>query len=544
MGACTKDFVDVAPNGVVTDEVFYKTLDGINQGVTGVYSSLNALPSGLTTLDMMYVGFGSIASDDAEAGGEQGGNDFLDLQNIDKGTTTPSEPKSLSDYFWAYNYKTILRANSVITKGLDVYVPKSETEKALIKTRKAEMLFIRAFVHFKMVQVYGGIPYVDHVLTSEEYGVKRDSISTCLHHIESDLIQANSLMTSYAITEPGRVSKGAIQSLLAKAYLYEASYNEYYPKDDRFAGCKNTYKQALIWADSVVNCGVYKLVGIDGETFDTYWNQNSSTIYPQKTPGYRYIFTTDGENSAESIFSVQSINDGLDYMLTRGTYLTVYTTVRNYNSTTLGWGFNCPTQSLVDEFESGDPRFKVAVGKTGDSMFVDGAWGKMNCKQSPTNMIGRKFECGDEYWVKKSTDGNGPTNYPYIRFGDVVLMAAEAAIKTNDNGKALTYVNMIRKRARNGATTGVPADLTTVSFEAVVHERRVELAMEGSRFFDLVRWGKQGILTGQKLQQYLGGKANDSGITCSFTEGKNDFFPIPEVEIINSAYNLKQYPGW
>jgi starch-binding outer membrane protein, SusD/RagB family len=332
--------------------------------------------------------------------------------------------------------------------------------------------------------------------------------------------------------------------LLAKAYLYEASYAENYPADTRFTGCTNTYAQALQYANAVITSGEYYLVGIGGETFDTYWNRTGSTLYPGLTPGYRYIFTVDGENSGESVFEVQSINDGLGYMQSRGTYLTVYTAARNYNTTTLGWGFNCPTEDLLNAYDAGDPRKIVSIGTTGDPVLYN-EWGTLDCHQSPTNMIGRKWEAStDQYWKSKKSDGDGPNNFAYLRYADVILMAAEAAFKTGDASTALTLVNQIRLRARNGAVTGDPADLGSVTMDDIVKERRLELAMEGQRFFDLVRWGRQSIMSGQELQKYLGGVPQPSAATCNFTPGKNDFFPIPEVEVINSNYSLVQYPGW
>jgi hypothetical protein len=548
--SCNSEFIDIEPEGVQTDEVFFSTLEGIELGVTGTYASLNACPAALHNLDMMYLVWGSIASDEAEAGGEQGGNDFIDIQDADKGTIQPSEPKSLSDNFWGYNYKSILRATSVIS-GIKKFREDNPTRdaatEAKLKQFEGEMNFILGFVHFKLVQVYGGVPYVDHALSSSEYGVKRNTIAECLHSLQERLAVASALLptkSEYGAANVGRVSKGAAQALLAKAYLYEASYAKNYPNDERFAGCTNAYSKALIYSDSVINSGQYSLPGIDGTYFDTYWSQNGSTIYPKGTPGYRYIFTTNGENSPESVFEMQAVNDGLNYMLSRGTYLTIYTTVRNYNSTTLGWGFNCPTDKMYNDYDAGDLRREVTCGRTGDQVFVENAWGTINCMQSPTNMIGRKFEASPaDYWSSRRADGNGPNNFPYIRYADVLLMNAEAAIETGNTAKALTDVNMIRKRARNGASTGVPADLSSVTFEDIVKERHLELALEGHRFFDLVRWKKQDILVEHPLQKYLGG-VEQTPIISQFTTGKNDFFPIPLQEIINSNNNLVQYPGW
>lgn len=549
--ACSQGFLEHEPYGVQTDDVFNSTIDGLTQSVTGTYAAINTCPAGLHNLDVMYLAFGTIASDEAEAGGEQGGKDIIDFQNWDQGKPQLTEPKAVSEMYYGYNYKTILRANSAI-KGISVYRENNPDADAatlaLLKQYEGELEFILAFSHFKLMQVYGGVPIVDHELGSTEYGISRNSVAEVLHFVEEHLLTAVDLLpkrSEYAAADMGRVTMGAAQSLLAKAYLYEASYAENYPSDERFTGCTNTYSEALKYAEDVINSGEYELVGINGEQFDTYWNQNNSPIYPDYTPGYRYIFSVAGENSKESIFEVQAVNDGLGYMLSRGTYLTVYAGVRNTTEGTLGWGFFCPTEDLLNAYEPGDPRIKVTIGQLGDPLYLKDGWTEMDPLQSPTNMISRKYESSpDEYWSNKSSDAVGPNDLYFIRYADVILMAAEAALKTGDNSKPLQYVNMIRKRARNGAATGAPEDLSSVSFEDIMNERLCELAIEGHRFFDLVRWGQTDLMVGQQLQKYLGGVPQTSPVACDFTIGTNEFFPIPLVEIINSNGNLTEYPGY
>jgi hypothetical protein len=128
-------------------------------------------------------------------------------------------------------------------------------------------------------------------------------------------------------------------------------------------------------------------------------------------------------------------------------------------------------------------------------------------------------------------------NFRLIRYADVVLMAAEAALITGDNPKALGYVNMIRTRARNCGTSNVPLDLTgQLSFEQLVNERRAELALEGRRFFDLVRWN----IAVEKLNNYT----TPGGFLVTYESPKNDYMPLPEREITLSGGALEQYPGW
>jgi hypothetical protein len=129
-----------------------------------------------------------------------------------------------------------------------------------------------------------------------------------------------------------------------------------------------------------------------------------------------------------------------------------------------------------------------------------------------------------------------------LRYADIVLLAAEAAIMAGDNNKALTYINMVRTRARMCGVEGntCPADYppgTTVTMDMLVHERRLELAMEGHRFFDLVRWNRA-------VEEIDGSYLTNQQRSVTFISPKNDFFPIPEQEVNSSQGNLLQYPGW
>ena len=112
-------------------------------------------------------------------------------------------------------------------------------------------------------------------------------------------------------------------------------------------------------------------------------------------------------------------------------------------------------------------------------------------------------------------------NIPVIRYADVILMAAEAALESGDNTKALEYLNMIRTRARLSGTSGVPADLSSITHADIEHERVVELALEGHRFFDLVRWG----IVAECLDG-LYRKSHDR--TVDFEDGVDEFFPMPD----------------
>jgi hypothetical protein len=158
-------------------------------------------------------------------------------------------------------------------------------------------------------------------------------------------------------------------------------------------------------------------------------------------------------------------------------------------------------------------------------------------------MFQAKYECSYAEFVgsdKTYSWAQAPFNTRILRYADVVLVAAEAAIMLNQNDKALQYINMVRTRARMCGAPGntVPVKITgTVTIDQLIHERRLELAMEGHRFFDLVRWN----LATTKLNGLVLPTVNK---TISFTSPKNDFFPIPQSQVDLSKGALKQYSGW
>lgn len=564
--ACDDEFLENKPLGVDTTESFYTSFEAMDFTATSAYGML----ASRDVYDIMYsIGYQS-ASDDVEMGGENV-NDWPQFQRIDRLTHTPGEADIHRT--WGYPYKGIRMTNEVLSrvdevKAIEIEKAKNQEEidniTAQIDLRAAEMHFLRAFYHFTLLQLYGGVPIVDYLMDPERFNSPRNSIAEVLHFVQDELLLAIPLLKekSELGQNVGRATKGAAKSLLAKAYLYESSYAKNYSGDSRFEGCTDKYGLALQYAEEVINSGEYELVGINQERFSSWRVPPSETI-----GGFRWIFTLDGDNSAESVWEIENVKDGAGWTLSRGNYITVYTTIRfaydedgNPGETAGGWSFNLPTQYLVDAFgnndsrETGlnsdpydgtlDPRFSTTIGMEGDTVLVDGAgsndpWLLMDFQNLPTNTISRKYECSpEEYWADMVDFHDGPMNIRLIRYADVVLMAAEAALETGDNGKALNYVNLVRTRARNSGDTGYPEDLEAVSFEDIVHERRLELAMESSRFFDLVRWNL--------AEKYIDGinlASMGEGFTIDFVPGKHEFFPIPDREIQKSP-GLEQYDAW
>jgi hypothetical protein len=484
---------------------------------------------------------GSISSDEADAGGG-GRDDVPEYQHVDQFTFSPSEA-NVFQWPWGYLYKTINFCNIAIAKLPLINKSTDSTfDPVIIHKRLGEAHFLRALNYFTLNQIYGGVPVTDHVPLVSEYTKGRDDISKSY-----DLIKADCHYAIDALPEKGgwgqdvgRATKGAAQALLAKVFLYESSYAKYYPGDDRFKGMSQHWDSALYYAQQVINSGKYQLVGSNGERFMTY--------FPDSVGGYKYIFMAAADNSPEGVFEIQNVEDGLGWYNSRGESCTKWQAPREVgpgttNGVDFGWGWEMPTRFLASAYEPGDPRYKATVLLRADSVQTKTNWSHPNFNTIFANtgdsMYSRKYEAGSaEYWAKTGDYNSGPVDIKLIRYADVVLWAAEASFELGNNDAStgsLYYINLVRTRARMSGNTGAPANLVAITHDDIVHERLVELACEGHRFFDLVRWNL--------ANKYLNTTLMD-GTPVTFIPIKNDFFPIPEREIGLSGNNLKQYPGW
>ena len=552
---CSEDFIDLKPIARGTSETFYVDENTIDATVTAAYAELCARE----VFDKdYYLAVGSIPADDVECGGEHI-NDYPNAQHYDQFTHTLNDQTPLLEIY-RYCYKGLRMCNTAIERMAIAREEGLDVSESFITRRTGEMKFLSALYHFILAQVFGGVPIADDPVQPADFYNPRNSIKEVFSFCEQNLKDAIDVLPEKRNlgAEVGRATKGAAQALLARILIYESSYARNYPDDERFAGCEERWQEALDYAEAVINSTAnYSLVGYNGERY-TSWRTGS---YGGTIDGYRWLFTVSGDNSTEGIFEIQSVNDQLGWGISRGNVMTVYQSVREYRDSTGalgdygGWSFNCPTEHLVNAFrntdpresnlhsspcnETDDPRFATTVGREGDTILLEDEFVYMGFDNLPTGMIGRKFECGyDEYWGNNDIWA-GPFNVRLIRLAEIYLIAAEAAVMLTNQPKALQYINAIRTRARNCGTTGYPENLTAVSFEDVVHERRLELACEPHRFFDLVRW--------RLAEEYLDG-LNIVGMGPDFNidyePGKHEFFPLPLSEIQLSKGTLVNYEPW
>lgn len=524
-GGCSEDFLEKEPLAVESDVTFYSTPEGALMALNAVYDALTPYPE-TQLYAVHHWAMGSTATPDAETGGQAGGNDRIELQQIAKFQHSPDNV--IFAEYWDWLYEGIYRANIVTTR-----VPDIEMEEGLKQRYIAEAKFLRALFYFDLVKVFKAVPVFDEPLGPSEYKQTRSPRIDAWELIEKDLKEAVPyLPQSYPETEYGRATWGAAKSLWAKACVFQASYKKNDPSfdPDNKISEQEKWQDALKHATDVINSGRYELIGINGETFNSNWSPETS--------GYKFIWTEPGEESDEIVFAVQSMADNLGWGSYNGNVGNVYQCPRQYLDESgeptagIGWGFNCPTMDFVNSMDPDDPRLKIAVGQNGDPVpyKVSGElfMGSLNNWESPTgNYHWKYFPHPLTEWPSAQS---GPLDIKLIRYADVVLFAAEAALELGQQNDALEYINMVRKRARNSGDTGKPENLSSISLTDIQNERRWELCFEGHRFFDLVRWG-----IAAEENQRIGRK---------FVANKHEYFPIPTKEITLSGNLLEQNPGY
>lgn len=488
LNACQDKFLDRQPLDQVTESTFYKTEADAVAAINAAYDPLQwYLVYGRGDWHFRWL-FGEVVSDNADKGGS-GDNDQPNMLQLANFTANANNGHIEGE--WATKYTGIYRANLVLEK-----VPAIEMNNDLKARILAEAKFLRGYYYYELVIKFGGVPLVLNSLRPSEYNLSRATAAECWAQIEKDLTEAAAVLPEkgqYGANDLGRATKGAANGYLLKALSFQKKWVE-----------------AEAVANTIINSGQYSLAA-----------------------DYSSIFKQSGENGSGSVFEIQyragtNNNWGAPW-LGEGNINNVFTRARGpFN----GWGFVIPTQSLVDEFETGDPRLTATVVQAGD---VVGDWGVYDPTQiDPAyKYASRKFFI-DMAEVPQGEDPNlnGPGNDRILRYADILLLHAEAAANNGNEAAARTSVNLVRARARNGNNAILP-DVTASGVDllnAIYHERRVELALEGHRFFDLVRWGR------------AGSTMRSTGV--NFVDGVHELFPIPQSQIDVTNGSLNQNPGY
>ncbi|MFP9099756.1 RagB/SusD family nutrient uptake outer membrane protein [Flavobacterium sp. RHBU_24] len=470
--SCGDDFVDAGVPYSQDSGNYFNTKENYESALIGVYDILQS-----TYVNVLL---GEIASDNTYAGGESA-TDVPGFQQVDQMSHTPVNPNVKN--VWDWMFSGVNRANYIIENQNKIDF--EGKEKIIAQTR-----FLRAYFQFELVKWFGGIPLKgdSRFIVGDETSIPRSSTTEVYAAIEADLLYAIENMET-GPQEQGRVTKGAAQALLGKAYLYQGKY-----------------QQAADVLEQLIQSGSYSLV-----------------------TNYNTIFENAGENGTESVFEVQYTDaEGAGFgclQCSEGNVAVGFNGPRNfvgplYDS---GYSFNIPTQEAYDMFEPGDGRRDVAILNI-DAFAAANPGTTFGIGYEHTGFFNKKY-------IPRQGDLNlgdskltNPNNYRAIRYADVLLMAAEAYNKVGNDDKARTYVNLVRARAfgdNNHNFTAGGAALGDLIFD----ERRRELVGEGHRFFDLVRTGR-----GTQIP--------------NFTPNKNEVFPIPYEEMQFSNGNWEQNPGY
>lgn len=546
MTSCN-DFLDLKPQGSENSGNYFTQQENAIYAVNGIYDVLQYDegngPDGQWVTGHFDFFLGDMTSDDSEKGSTE--TDNTPLLRIIGGTSSSSLEQAES--FWIHGFWGVSRANYAIEGLKDV-----TWDSALRDRLMGEALFLRAYFNWYLVRTFGPIPLFTASVQPSDFGkIGRASVNEVYTQIAKDLEAAAALLptrSGYAAKELGRATSGAAQALLARIYMYQIGTDP----DNTTVSWQQVYDAS----NAVIKSGEYKLLN-----------------------NYAMIWETENDNSQESIFEIQFGKGSEEYA--PGSIGTNFYQYQGNRVDGSGWGFNNPTQSLYDEFEDGDPRLSCTVyGEGINSGILYGEKKKYDAAtQQGSPWLNRKAALPELPSIARAAD----RNIRVIRYSDVLLMNAEAAYHLNKEDEARARLEQIRNRARNSSYcmgyaegkkdySAVPIDATTILPEvtssgdgllkAIWHERRVELGMEGLRFYDLIRTGRfidtmereketQRALGGkyEKIypsavnQFYIGIRANLSQRCLEGPDGHKVYvLPIPLKE--QQAYGLQQNAGY
>lgn len=477
LSACSEDFLERKPKGQLTFDTFFENSDHAVWATNAVYQQFRDWE----TCAFGWIGLTDIISDDADKGSTD--NDAPYLQEIDQFTFNANNEAIASA--WRGNYKAIFRANLAIEN-----IPGIDMDPVLRDRLVAECRFLRAYAYLRLVQWFGDIPLITDILSDDEYYTQpRSPKEQVYQFIQDDLTFAIENLpekSQYKSADLGRVTKGAARGMLAKLHMI-----------------KKEFDLAVVQCEEIITSGEYSLL--------TRYSDN---------------FLPVGENGAESIFEITVVATQAPVAGPGASPFNMIQGVRGVPN--LGWGFNRPSDDLIQAYEISDPRRQATIIYEGE-LLPDGE----TIVQINPDILTARYN--QKAWVPAHAglQDNGPGNIRILRYADILLLAAEGYNEIGNSGQARIYLNEVRARARGNNNQILP-DVTTddqsLLRERIYNERRVELAMEQNRWFDLQRWGR----TEQELKP----------LKPFFTANKNELLPIPQSEIDLTGNIIVQNPNY
>ncbi|MBP9017104.1 RagB/SusD family nutrient uptake outer membrane protein [Porphyromonadaceae sp. NP-X] len=562
--SCSDDFLDCKPQGKLSDEIL-NTQEAIDALCTSAYSAL-AGPEGS---DLAFLSpttnwiYGDVRAETAYKGGG-GITDIWEYHAFETFTGVYAT-NSLLDRKWYHLYISVQRANNAIRRLNNVTLK----EVPLRDVRLGEMKFLRAHFFFELSRLFNKIPYFDENVDIKDYiNISNEQFSRdqILEKIANEFEDAAKLLP-VTQTELGRVTKYAAFAYAAKVNLYRAYKQD--PKNNQVVEIdRSLLNKVVALCDSVAKGG-YSLLS-----------------------DFQYLAEVEYEHGPESVFGVEySINDGTEYGRINWSNLVCTPRGPVYG----GDGFFQPSQNLVNSYKTDnnglpdfdnynisgninkasdgflfniDPRLDFTVGRLGIpwktyTRNYDERWSREPATYGYFSCKKFVLAPGSPYMVKGWPWGGNALNFQFIRYADVLLWKAEALIELGRQDEAYPLINQIRNRAKNSNyvkklnSTANAANYVINEYKpdinciwtqeyarkALRFERKLELAMEGERFFDLVRWGVAAETINDYFQREKIVRTYIKDDT-HFTAGKDEYFPIPQPQINFSGGLYKQNPGY
>ncbi|MGV3541397.1 MAG: RagB/SusD family nutrient uptake outer membrane protein, partial [Rufibacter sp.] len=489
--ASCDSFLDLAPLDNRTSDNFYKTEADATEALTGVYDVLQwNTVEGFHPTPMLL----DVASDDAYAGGANR-TDVVNIQEIDYHRILPTNPEVRG--LWRKHFIGISRANTLLSK-MEGITASDDFKKRTI----AEAKFLRAHFYLDLVRFYENVPLrLTPPANPTEYNMAQATPKEVYDQIAKDLEEAIvDLPAVNLATSRGHATKWAAKALLARAYLFY----------------KGVYGQEMQAGSTTVN----------GARVYGHLTDIINTSGHDLLQNYNDIFKRANEFSIESVWEISysDENPWWDWGYIQGGDGNMQPQMqgpRIKNTATeeylAGWGVATPTQDLYEAFAAIDPRRDATILAESD---LEGGRENLTIGFQHTGYFSKKYTTAKEYApAGGQLELNWGNNYRAIRFADVLLMAAELAL--TNGGNAQTYLTRVRARV------GLPAVPATL--DNIFKERRLELALEGHRYWDLLRRGvtvaDQEISTTAIGPLYVGDNAD---FAVDFNTARKGFFPIPQ----------------
>lgn len=472
MGACQQDFIEVLPESTLTVDALYKTDKDFQDAVVGVYSGFRAPYS-------RFWQFSDLRSDDV---GHywQGRVDLIRLDNFVMDVNDAVLVNSWRDYYnIIYAANTLLanleKADAAVIKNKDLYL--------------GEVKFLRALAYFDLVRIFGDVPLLTAPITiADSYKITRTGAAQIYNDlIIPDLLEAgNKLPEKHAGAASGRATQGAAKALLGKVYLT---------------------RQDFVQAEA---------------TLKEVTGKNYALL-----PNFNDLFTYTNEHHSEYIFDIEYIEGGLglgsnftsefmvEFQTAGGPVVAALQNIYGIKVINSG-SAGSPSPDLIAAFEPGDLRREITVAQGVTDK--DGVYLPL----APTGVP----SFTKKYMTSLIIQNDSRANWKVLRYADVLLMLAEALNENNKTGEALDYLNQVRERAGVARYENLSQAETR---EKIYTERRLELYLEGHRWFDLVRTGRaQEVMQGYGMKPHM------------------TVFPIPQsqIEVVNNPAVFSQNPGY